>query len=211
MKSKVIIVSRDVIAYSGVGVSKEEVMRMRSLTGLFVLTVGISVALGACKRDTEVASEPKPAAANDQPAKATPAASEPAERAKPAESAEPVASAKPAASAQPSSTEAPAMPADWKMVSDAKIGGPGIAPIAKRLGGDLTDLRNTIYQVGDQRVQLNVISAATEEDAAKVMKSLLAIKSAAALLRQGRVIYEFVGPNTAMPAIQAGKAHLERR
>ena len=71
-------------------------------------------------------------------------------------------------------------------------------------------LRNTIYDVNGKRVQLNILVATDESNADKIMASIRKMKSDIALLRNGVVIYEFVGKNDVLPDIRAGKAHIKK-
>ena len=115
-------------------------------------------------------------------------------------------------SASASSVEAPApsMPAHWKVISDFNAAAGQIKPIAEQLGGDIAALRNTVYDVNGERVQLNVIVATDGANADKIMASVRKMKSDIALLRVGLTIYKFVGPNGVLPAIREGKAHLQK-
>lgn len=100
------------------------------------------------------------------------------------------------------------MPSHWKVVSDIDFGPADIAPVAQRLGGKVSALRNTTYDVGGRQVKLNTIVAATEADADSIMEALTAMKSAEAFVRRGRTIYEFVGTNEVLPEIRKGRAIL---
>lgn len=55
-------------------------------------------------------------------------------------------------------------------------------------------------------MKLNTVVAATDADA--IMKALEGMKSEEALLRRGRIIYEFVGTNDVLPEIREGRALL---
>jgi hypothetical protein len=102
----------------------------------------------------------------------------------------------------------PAMPSHWKVVSDIDFAAADIAPVAQRLGGKISALRNTTYDVVGKQLKLNTIVAATEADADSVMKALRAMKSEEAFVRRGRTIYEFVGTNDLLPEIRKGRAIL---
>jgi len=102
----------------------------------------------------------------------------------------------------------PAMPSHWKVVSDIDFGPADIAPVAQRLGAKVSALRNATYDVGGKQLKLNTIVAATEADADSIMGALTAMKSAEALVRRGRTIYEFVGTNEVLPEIRKGRAIL---
>lgn len=105
---------------------------------------------------------------------------------------------------------APDMPDGWAVVSDDAFEAADIAPVSRKLGGEIAALRNTVYRVGGQRVQLNLIVAASPSSAGSIYDALVKLKPAEFVLRQGTRIYEFVGSNAAIPAMRAGRAHLER-
>ena len=71
-------------------------------------------------------------------------------------------------------------------------------------------LRNTVYDVNGKRVQLNILVATDEPNAGKIMASIKKMKSDIALLRNGVVIYEFVGKNDVLSDIREGKAHIKK-
>jgi hypothetical protein len=100
------------------------------------------------------------------------------------------------------------MPSDWKVTSDIDFAAADIEPVAQRLGGRISALRNTTYDVGGKPVKLNTVVAATDADADSIMAALEAMKSEEALVRRGRIIYEFVGTNDVLPEIRKGRALL---
>jgi hypothetical protein len=102
----------------------------------------------------------------------------------------------------------PAMPAHWKVISDIDFAAADIEPVARRLGAKVSALRNTTYDVGGKQVKLNTIVAPTDADADSIMAALKAMKSEEALVRRGRIIYEFVGTNDVLPEIRDGRALL---
>ncbi len=83
---------------------------------------------------------------------------------------------------------APDMPGGWKVVSDESYSAKDIGPIAQRLGGDIAALRNTVYEVDGKRVQLNLIVAADETSAVRIVDSLNAVKAKEFVLRKGQTI-----------------------
>lgn len=101
------------------------------------------------------------------------------------------------------------MPADWGVADDLQASSQDMSALATRMGAQLLGVRNTAFTVGEQRVQLNTIIAATPGDAESVMRYLLTIKTEEALLRRGTTIYEFVGPDAVLPLIRRGRQHLE--
>ncbi|MFW6333355.1 MAG: hypothetical protein ACOC23_08645 [Thermodesulfobacteriota bacterium] len=100
------------------------------------------------------------------------------------------------------------MPAHWQVVSDFNVPAAQVASISQKLGADLASVRNTVYSVNGKRVQINVIVTVNAENAEKLMKTLSSMKVKEALLRKGRTVYEFVGPNDVLPLIKEGRDHL---
>ena len=111
-------------------------------------------------------------------------------------------------SASAAAPPTPAMPSHWKVTSDIDFAAADIAPVAQKLGGEVSALRNTTYDVGGKHVKLNTIVAPTDADADAIMKALMGMKSEEAFVRRGRIIYEFVGSNDVLPEIRAGRALL---
>ena len=114
----------------------------------------------------------------------------------------------PTGSASAAAPPTPAMPSHWKVTSDIDFAPADIEPVAQRLGGEISALRNTTYDVGGKQVKLNTIVAATDADADSIMEALKGMKSEEAFVRRGRIIYEFVGTNDVLPEIRAGRALL---
>lgn len=135
----------------------------------------------SCKRSE--APQPQPPAA----APSAPAATPPAQPAAPA----------------------PKLPAGWKITSDIAVMPAVAKQIAGRLGGELAALRNTVYEVDGKRVQLNTMRAADATSAATIVERLRKMKHDRFILRSGLTIYEFVGKDDAIPAMEAGRRHLE--
>ena len=104
---------------------------------------------------------------------------------------------------------APEMPSSWRVTSDMSFVAADIKPISKRLGGLVAKLRNTTYDVEGKPIKLNMIIAASPEDAEKIMVSLRSAKPDEFLHRDGLTIYEFVGTDYVIPDIHAGKVYLE--
>jgi len=105
----------------------------------------------------------------------------------------------------------PEMPADWKIVSDFDVPAEQTKQIAQNLGVTLSSLRNTLYDVKGQSVQLNVIITPDQANADKLMTKLRTMKGEVALLRKDLVVYEFVGKNDVLPLIAEGRRHLESK
>jgi len=104
----------------------------------------------------------------------------------------------------------PAMPESWRVISDVAFSSADIAPVARRLGGEIAALRNTAYDAQGKRVQLNLIVAADEANAVAIEEAIHGLKPAEFVLRRGLRVYEFVGTDEAIPEMRAGRAHLER-
>ena len=112
------------------------------------------------------------------------------------------------APAAPAAPPTPAMPAHWTVVGDEVFAPADIAPVAARLGGQVTALRNTTYDVGGKKVKLNTIVAAGAKDADAIMSALGKMKSDEWFVRDGLTIYEFVGANDVQSEMRAAKALL---
>ena len=106
---------------------------------------------------------------------------------------------------------APEMPADWKIVSDFDVPVDQVEQIAQKLGVSLSSLRNTLYDVRGQSVQLNVIIVLDRANADKLMTKLRTMKGEVALLQKDLVVYEFVGKNDVLPLIAEGRKHLDSK
>ncbi len=104
---------------------------------------------------------------------------------------------------------APSMPAEWKIVSDWEVPGDQVGSISAKLNATLSSLRNTVYDVNGQRVQLNVLIAPDAASADKLMATLRTMKAEKAFLQKGAIIYEFVGTNDVLPLIAEGRRHLD--
>ena len=105
----------------------------------------------------------------------------------------------------------PAMPAHWTVTSDINFASDDIRSVGANLGARLSALRNTTYNVGGRTVKLNTIVAATAGDADSVMRALGKAKPSEWFLRRGLVIYEFVGPNDAIPEMRKARDLLPTR
>lgn len=111
----------------------------------------------------------------------------------------------------PKAPPAPEMPADWEVVSDLDVPAEQVAQIGRKLGVDLSSLRNTLYEVKGKRVQLNVLVTRDAATAEQLMTKLRSMKSEEALLKKGRIVYEFVGKNDVLPMIAEGRQHLDSK
>ena len=103
---------------------------------------------------------------------------------------------------------APRMPKGWAIVQDDAIVGPELARIEGQLCAKLKTLRNTVYQVNDNRVQINMLIAVDAESAEAATTFLTSLKPSEFVLRKDLTIYEFVCTNAAIPDARAGRQHL---
>jgi len=104
---------------------------------------------------------------------------------------------------------APEMPAHWKVISDFQVPSAQVDAMSRKLGAELTGVRNSVYDVNGKRVQINVIAASDAGMVEKLMTHLRSIKAEDALLKKGEIVYEFVGQNDAFPSILEGRRHLD--
>jgi hypothetical protein len=106
--------------------------------------------------------------------------------------------------------DVPEMPANWKVISDFQVPSEQVKIMGRKLGADLSSVRNTVYDVNGKRVQINVIAAADPENVEKLMTNLRSVKSDEALLQKGLLVYEFVGQNDVLSWIAEGRKHLDQ-
>ncbi len=103
------------------------------------------------------------------------------------------------------------VPWTWVVVQDGIIREAEVEAISEKLGGKVAGLRNTRFAVAPGKtVQINAIRAATNAEADAVYASLLRMKPAEYLVRHGRVVFEFVGKNDAIPLMREAAARLRR-
>ena len=106
----------------------------------------------------------------------------------------------------------PEMLPDWNPIADIVASEHQLQAIAQKLGTKPCAVRNTVYRVGEiKRAQINVLVAANEEDAEKLMNSLKKIKTEKAILQDGLIIYEFVGANNVFANIVEARKYLEKK
>jgi hypothetical protein len=96
----------------------------------------------------------------------------------------------------------------WTVKTDDVIPAAKVAEISKKLGGKLTALRNTVYDVKGEKIQINVMAAADAAEADKLVAALTRNKAAWSVARKGTTIYEFVGGPKANDAIKKASATL---
>ena len=106
---------------------------------------------------------------------------------------------------------APEMPAHWTVASDFQVPVEQVQAMGKKLGADLSGVRNTVYDVEGKRVQINVIVTPDSGNAEMLMTKLRSMKAEEALLRKDLIVYEFVGKNDVLPQIAEGRSHLDSR
>jgi len=111
--------------------------------------------------------------------------------------------------AKPEAPPAPAMPAGWEVTTDMSFPANEVRRVGRNLGGELVSLRNTVFEVNGKRVQLNIMEAADEAAANRIMLRLRDMKPADVVLKKGVVLYELVGADDAVAEMRAGRAHLE--
>ena len=104
---------------------------------------------------------------------------------------------------------APEMPAHWTVTSDFQVPVEQVKAMSKKLGADLSSVRNTVYDVQGKRVQINVIITPDPGNAEKLMTKLRSMKVEEALLRKDLIVYEFVGKNDVLPQIAEGRRYLD--
>ncbi len=85
-------------------------------------------------------------------------------------------------------------PEGWKVLESFIVNANQTTAIARKLGGRISKLSNTVFSVDGQRVQINVFECAAAADADTVHKAVLDTKGHPAYcLRLGNVLVEFVG------------------
>jgi len=86
------------------------------------------------------------------------------------------------------------IPAGWRVENSFVAPRNQTVAIAKKLGGRIKNLSNTIFSVQGQRFQVNVIECVTPTEAEKIHKSILKMKGDPAFcLILGNSVVEFVG------------------
>ena len=101
------------------------------------------------------------------------------------------------------------MPEHWKVITDVQVHPDQVKAMSRKLGANLINVRNTIYDVRGKRIQINTIATGDSKNAEKLIIKLQSIKSEEAMLRKNLIIYEFVGKNDVLPIIAEGRKYLE--
>jgi hypothetical protein len=97
------------------------------------------------------------------------------------------------------------LPPGWQVRNEAATSPDQTAAVGRRLGVRLNGLTNTVLSVEGQRLQVNTMTAASEEDAARLYQKLLTMHwgCSAFVLRDGLRVVEFVGDSVPL----ARRAH----
>lgn len=111
----------------------------------------------------------------------------------------------------PEAPPAPAMPEHWIVTLDKTYEAETLQTVSQRLGGRVAALRNTTYEVNGRPIKLNTIVAATPADAGAMNATLRKAKPEEWYVRDGTVIYEFVGTDDVRSDMLAGRALLVGR
>jgi len=106
---------------------------------------------------------------------------------------------------------APEMPAHWTVTSDFRVPVEQVKKMSKKLGANLSNVRNTVYDVQGTRVQINVIVTPDSGNAEMLMTKLRSIKVEEALLRKDLIVYEFVGKNDVLRQVAEGRRPLDSK
>ena len=105
----------------------------------------------------------------------------------------------------------PMMPSNWKVISDFQVPAEQIKEMSTKLGADLSGVRNIVYDVNGERVQINVIVTPDAVNAEKLMARLRSMKTDQALLQKELTVYEFVGQNDVLPLIAEGRKYIDSK
>jgi len=106
---------------------------------------------------------------------------------------------------------APEMPVRWEVMTDFQVPAEQVKAMSSKLDAELSGIRNITYDVGGKHVQLNIIATPDIGNAEKLMTKLRSIKTEAALLQKGLLVYEFVGQNEALPVIAKGRKYIDSK
>jgi hypothetical protein len=95
------------------------------------------------------------------------------------------------------------VPWTWTVQWDMLLPDTQLTDFSAKLGGKLSGLRNTRFDVGDGKtVQINALAAASSTDADVIFARIAQSKPKEFLVRRGNVVYEFVGKNDVIPMIR---------
>lgn len=86
------------------------------------------------------------------------------------------------------------LPPGWKVVQDLTVPQDRAAAIGAKLGGRIVRLTNTVLSADGRRLQVNVLVCATEKEAERVHRAILAAHGGVedCGIRSGRTVVEFI-------------------
>ena len=87
------------------------------------------------------------------------------------------------------------LPAGVFLVDSSEASDPQLATLAQRLGGEIDRVTNSHLRVHGRRIQLNVVTTPTSQDAQRIHRTLAKNKSAPFCFRQRNLVIEYVGQN----------------
>jgi len=91
------------------------------------------------------------------------------------------------------------VPAEWRIENSFIVSRDQTVPIAKKLGGRIKNLSNTIFSVDGKRFQVNVIECVTPAETEKIYKSILKMKGDPAFcIKLDNSVVEFVGDDVGL-------------
>ncbi len=96
----------------------------------------------------------------------------------------------------------------WTVKSDDVVAAAKTEQIAKKLGGKITALRNTVYDVKGEKIQVNVMTTPDAAEGDKLVAAITKNKAPWSCVRKGTTIYEFVGANSAVDAMKKASTTL---
>jgi len=95
------------------------------------------------------------------------------------------------------------VPWTWTVQWDMLLPDAQLVDFSTKLGGKLSGLRNTRFDVGEGKtVQINALSAASASDAEVIFARIAQSKPKEFVVRRDNVVFEFVGKNEVLPMIR---------
>ena len=95
------------------------------------------------------------------------------------------------------------VPWTWTVQWDTLLPDAQLVDFSTKLGGKLSGLRNTRFDVGEGKtVQINALSAASASDAEVIFARIAQSKPKEFVVRRDNVVFEFVGKNEVLPMIR---------
>ncbi len=96
------------------------------------------------------------------------------------------------------------LPIGWKVLQSFNASPDQVAAISTKVGGRINKLSNSIVSIHGRRFQVNIFHCAAPSEAAKIHKSVLAMKGHPAFcLKLDSTVVEFVGSDTALAVVAA--------